>query len=126
MKKQLILLFIGMMAGLLTYAVIVGGKVEDKSNAILKVLQSNCDCDQIKQFLYVKGLAVSENGISTETAEYELKNCKYADVHKEATRINQLLIKKVAGYQDIDRFTLAFVNRNSSKLVTINNGTINH
>ncbi|MFD2563811.1 hypothetical protein [Aquimarina rubra] len=126
MKKQFILFSIGIVAGLLTYAIIVGHKVEDKSNAILKVLQSNCDCDEIRQFLYVKGLAVSEKGISTETAEYELKNCKYSDLYTEANRINQLLLKKVDGYQEIDRFTLEFVNRNSSKLVTINNGTINH
>lgn len=126
MKKQLVLFSIGIIAGISTYAFFFGNKVEDKSNAILNVLQSNCECDQIKQFLYVKGLAVSEKGVSTETAEYELKNCKYSDVTSEANRINQLLIKKVDGYQEIDRLTIEFVNQNSSKLVTINNGTINH
>ncbi|AXT57556.1 hypothetical protein J8L88_20370 [Aquimarina sp. MMG015] len=126
MKKQLVLFSIGILAGILVYAMYVGNKVEDKSNAILKVLQSNCECDQVKQFLYVKGLASSEKGISTETAEYELKNCKYSDLTTEANRINELLIKKVDGYQEIDRFTLEFVNRNSSKLVTISNGNINH
>ncbi|MDH7447432.1 hypothetical protein [Aquimarina sp. 2201CG14-23] len=126
MKKQIILFSIGIIAGILTYALFLNNKVEDKSNAILKVLQSNCECEQIKQFLYVKGLAVSGNEISTETAEYELKNCKYSDVSKEATRINQLLINKVEGYKEIDRFTMEFVQRNSSKLITINNGTINY
>ncbi|WP_159092208.1 hypothetical protein [Aquimarina sp. Aq107] len=126
MKKQFVLFSIGILAGFLVYAMYVGNKVEDKSNAILKVLQSHCDCDQVKQFLYVKGLASSEGGISTETAEYELKNCKYSDLTTEANRINKLLIKKVDGYQEIDRFTLEFVNRNSSKLVTISNGNINH
>ncbi|SEM07952.1 hypothetical protein SAMN04487910_4081 [Aquimarina amphilecti] len=126
MKKQLVLFSIGILAGILVYAMYVGNKVEDKSNAILKVLQSNCECDQVKQFLYVKGLASSEKGISTETAEYELKNCKYSDLTTEANRINELLIKKVDGYQEIDRFTLEFVNRNSSKQVTISNGNINH
>ncbi|WP_299246248.1 hypothetical protein [uncultured Aquimarina sp.] len=126
MKKQVVLFSIGIIAGILAYSIFYDHKVEDKSNAILKVLQSNCECDQIKQFLYVKGLANSEKGISTETAEYELKNCKYADLNSEANRINQLLIKNVEGYQEIDRFTLEFVHRYSSKLVTINNGTINH
>ncbi|WP_405208630.1 hypothetical protein [Aquimarina sp. LLG6339-5] len=126
MKKQFVLFSIGILAGILVYAMYVGNKVEDKSNAILKVLQSHCDCDQVKQFLYVKGLASSEGGISTETAEYELKNCKYSDLTTEANRINKLLIKKVDGYQEIDRFTLEFVSRNSSKLVTISNGNINH
>ncbi|WP_299258672.1 hypothetical protein [uncultured Aquimarina sp.] len=126
MKKQIVLFSIGIVAGILAYSIYYGNKVEDKSNAILTILQSNCECDQIKQFLYVKGLAISEKGISTETAEYELKNCKYSDLNAEAKRINQLLIKKVDGYQEIDRFTLEFVNRHSSKLVTINNGTINH
>ncbi|WP_378180823.1 hypothetical protein [Aquimarina sp. SS2-1] len=126
MKKQFVLFSMGIIAGILTYAFVAGNKTEDKSSAILKVLQSNCDCDQIKQFIYVKGLAVSDQGVSTETAEYELKNCKYSDLNTEANRINQLLIKKVDGYEKIDRFTLEFVNRNSSKLVIINNGTINH
>ncbi len=126
MKKQLVLFSIGILAGLLSFVMFFDHKVEDKSNAILKVLQSNCDCDQVKQFIYVKGLTFSEKGMSTETAEYELKNCKYSDLNSEAHRINQLLLKKVDGYQEIDRFTLEFVNRNSSKLITINNGTINH
>jgi len=125
MKKQIVLFSIGTLSGLLVYAIFFNNNIEDKSTAILKVLQSNCECDQIKQFLYVKGLAVSEKGNSTETAEYELKNCKYSDVNNEANRINKLLIKKVNGYQEIDRFTLEFVNQHSSKLITINNGTIN-
>lgn len=126
MKKQLLLFSIGIVAGIIVYATITRNKVEDKSNAILKVLESNCECDQIKQFLYVKGLATSEREISTETAEYELKNCKYTNLNSEAQRINQLLLKKVDGYKEIDRFTLEFVDQNSSKLVTINNGNINY
>ncbi|MBW1295188.1 hypothetical protein [Aquimarina litoralis] len=124
MKKQLLLFSIGIMAGIITYAIITRNRVEDKSNAILKVLESNCECDQIKQFLYVKGLATSKKEVSTETAEYELKNCKYTDLNSEAHRINELLIKKVDGYKEIDRFTLEFVDQSSSKLVTINNGNI--
>lgn len=126
MKKQLLLFSIGIVAGVVTYATITGNKVEDKSNAILKVLESNCECDQIKQFLYVKGLATSKREVSTETAEYELKNCKYTNLNSEAQRINQLLLKKVDGYKEIDRFTLEFVDQSSSKLVTINNGNINY
>ncbi|MDY8137036.1 hypothetical protein [Aquimarina sp. 2201CG5-10] len=126
MKKQIGLFALGILAGLLVYGVFTFNTVEDKSNAILKVLKSNCECDQINQFLYVRGLEVSEKGISTETAEYELKNCKYSDVKKEADRINQLLLNKVKGYEDIDRFTLEFVNRNKTNLITINNGKINY
>lgn len=127
MRKQFVLFSIGTIAGVFTYATFFAREVkEDKSNAILKVLQSNCECDHIHQFLYVKGLLVSESGRSTETVEYELKNCKYADIIKEADRINKLLINKVDGYKEIDRFTMEFVNRRSSKLITINNGKINH
>lgn len=126
MKKQLILFTVGIIVGIGVFALLFTKKSADKSAAILNVLQAHCQCDQIKQFLYVKGLAVSEKGVSTETAEYELKNCKYADLNSEANRINELLIKKVDGYKEIDRFTLAFTNQHSSTLVTINNGTINH
>ncbi|MBQ4819006.1 hypothetical protein [Aquimarina sp. MMG016] len=126
MRKQIGLFVLGILAGLLVYAIFTFNKVEDKSSAILKVLKSNCECDQINQFLYVKGLEISEKGISTETVEYELKNCKYANLKKEADRINELLLNKVKGYEDIDRFTLEFVNRNSTKLITINNGIVNN
>ncbi|KAA1247709.1 hypothetical protein [Aquimarina sp. RZ0] len=127
MRKQLVLFSIGIIAGILIYAKLFAKKVkEDKSNAILNVLKSNCKCDHIHQFLYVKGLLVSEKGTSTETVEYELKNCKYSNLIEEADRINTLLINKVDGYKEIDRFTMEFVNNRSSKLITINNGKINH
>lgn len=126
MKRQVILFSIGIIIGILAYALYLGNKTEDKSNAILKVLQANCDCDEIKQFLYVKGLTSYEKNISTETAEYELTNCKYVSLKEEANRINRVLIKKVNGYQEIDKLTLEFINQQSSQLITINNGNLNH
>ena len=126
MIKQVFLFFTGIIAGGFIFYMLFNIKTEDKSYAILKVLQSNCKCDQINQFLYVKGLSISKDGTSTETAEYELKNCKYSTVSNEVVRINNLLINKVEGYTDFDRFTLEFVNQHSVKSITINNGKINN
>lgn len=126
MKKQVGLFLLGILAGVFMYSVFSFNGVEDKSSAILKVLKSNCKCDQINQFLYAKGLEISDKGSSTETAEYELKNCDYKDLRKEANRINQILLNEVDGYEDIDRFTMEFVDKNSIKFITISNGIVNN
>jgi len=126
MKKQSILFLMGLIVGNISYKLLFDNKVEDKSDAILKTLKSNCKCEQIKQFLYVKGLSTSFDfdETYTETAEYELKNCRYANIKKEVKRINRLLIDKIDGYRDVDRFTIEFTHPNSSKSFTIYNGII--
>lgn len=126
MKRQIGLFILGIIAGLCIYSICSFGKVEDKSNAILNVLKSNCKCDQINQFLYVRGLEVSDQNASTETAEYELRNCRYKNLKTETMRINNLLLDKVKGYKDIDQFTMEFVDRDSTKFVTITNGIVNN
>lgn len=126
MKKQIGLFILGIIAGISIYSIYSFGKVEDKSNAILNVLKSNCKCDQINQFLYVRGLEVADKNTSTETAEYELRNCDYKNLKIETMRINNLLLNKVKGYKDIDKFTMEFVDHESTKFVTITNGIVNN
>ncbi|QKX04924.1 hypothetical protein HN014_08325 [Aquimarina sp. TRL1] len=126
MKQQIALFILGAIVGGAIIFSTLSNKKEDKSTAILNVLESYCDCEEIQQLIYIKGLESTEKGSSTESAEYELKNCQYSDLKKETKRINQLLIKKVTDYKDIDRFTLSFVNQRETKLVTIYNGKINY
>ncbi len=125
MKKLIGVFVLGMAIGLSLYSWSLITVEEDKSSAILNALTSNCECEEIKQFLYVKGVGISPEEISTETAEYSLKNCSYTNLDSEVLRIHSILLKEVHGYTDIDQLSLEFVKNNKHTLITIRNGIIN-
>lgn len=130
--KYIGFLIIGLFLGSLFASAVMGGldgaKAAlrgDKSKAIEAVLIENCDCESIQTFIYSRGIQFSkDDGLSTEKAEYELRNCKYDVLHKEVLRVNQLLADQVEGYNDLDILKLEFVGKEKHETITIKNGII--
>ncbi|MET2986155.1 hypothetical protein [Aureibaculum conchae] len=96
----------------------------DKSILITEVLEDNCDCKEVSQLIYAKGLQLGKDGISTEKAEYELIDCNYKSIEEEAIRINKILKKEVKDFATFDLLTLEFSNNLNRETVTIKNGVI--
>lgn len=96
----------------------------DKSNLITEVLGENCDCKEIDQTIYAKGLQLGKDGISTEKAEYELIDCNYQSIEQEGMRINKILKKKIKEFETFDLLILEFNNNQNSETITIKNGVI--
>lgn len=126
--KFIILLIIGLVAGIFIAGVISGAKgvlEGDKAEAIKTVLIKNCDCDSVDQFMYARGIQYSKkDGLSVEKAEYELVNCSYDNIDKEITRINKLLAEQVKGYDKLDLLKLEFVGADKRETFTIKNGIV--
>lgn len=96
----------------------------EKSDLIIEVLEDNCECDEVNQIFYAKGLQFGNDGISNEKAEYELIDCNYISIREEAIRINEILSKGVIGFEAIDILTLEFNSNQNREKITIKNGVI--
>lgn len=118
-----IMLFL-LLGGLFGFALAKALKTKDKSSNILKVLQENCDCKEINQIIYAKGIQYGKNGLSTERAEYELVDCQFTSVEQEIERINVMLHKKIENYTDLDLLEIEFENENANQTFIIKNGKI--
>lgn len=119
----IIMLFL-LLGGLFGFAVAKALKTKDKSSNILKVLQENCDCKEINQIIYAKGIQYGKNGLSTERAEYELVDCQFTSAEKEIERINSVLHQKIDNYTDLDLLEIEFENQNTNQTFIIKNGKI--
>ena len=96
----------------------------DRSDLISEVLEENCDCTEINQIIYAKGLQFGKEGMSTEKAEYQMIDCDYQYFEDEAIRINEILNKKVKGFKDFDLLTIELNNKKYTEIITIRNGVI--
>jgi len=96
----------------------------DKSSLISKVLKEHCECDEINQIIYAKGLQFGKDGVTTEKAEYELIDCNYKSIEQEAIRINDILSKGVRDFDKVDLLTLEFNSIQNRETITIKNGVI--
>ncbi|QCX40625.1 hypothetical protein FF125_20085 [Aureibaculum algae] len=96
----------------------------DRSDLISEVLEENCDCTEINQIIYAKGLQFGKEGMSTEKAEYQMIDCDYQYFEDEAIRINEILNKKVKGFKDFDLLTIELNNKKNTEIITIRNGVI--
>ncbi len=126
--KYVLLLVGGLIAGIFMTGAISGAKDAlsgDKSEAIETVLKENCDCESINQLIYMKGLQFnSKEGMTSEKGEYELINCTYESLAQETFRINEILLKEVQGYKELDLLKLEFVGPEKHETITIKNGVI--
>lgn len=124
--KTVGLAFLGMIIGFLIKGGI-NGFVDhmDKAHNVETAIKENCDCEEVNQFMYARGIQYSsEDGITTEKAEFELVNCQYNNLDEEAQRLNALLQEVVYGYADLDLLTLEFVGAEQHHTITIKNGII--
>lgn len=76
----------------------------EKSMNITKVMQNNCDCDEVSIMEYQTTNLVT-------TASYKLVGCEFEDFDKETLRIKTILQDSIPGFCDIDHFNLVFVNK---------------
>ncbi|RPD94594.1 hypothetical protein EGM88_11835 [Aureibaculum marinum] len=96
----------------------------DRSDLINEVLEANCDCEEVNQIIYAKGLQFGNDGMSTEKAEYQLVNCDYESFVSESIRINKILNKKIKGFNDFDLLIIEMNNKTNREILTIKNGVI--
>ena len=97
---------------------------KEKSIAIIEVLENNCDCKEIKQSIYLKGIQFSKEGISKEKGEFQLIDCNFESLEVEVNRINEILNKEVKNFNEVDQLRLEFINSDVSQSVVIKNGVI--
>lgn len=112
------------LGGLFGYTVANTVKSIDKSNNIIEVLKDNCDCKEVNQIIYAKGIQIGKNGLSTEKGEYQLVDCKFESIKKETERIQKLLRSNIKNYKNIDLLELEFVNGRRTQTVVIKDGII--
>lgn len=112
------------LGGLFGYTVGTAIKSTDRAKNITQVLKDNCDCKEVNQIIYAKGVQFGSNGLSTEKGEYQLVDCKFSSAKKEAEKIQDLLSSKIKGFNKVDLLELEFVNGNNSEIIIIKNGEI--
>ena len=112
------------LGGVFGYTVTSAIKSTDRSKNITEVLKDNCDCKEVNQIIYAKGVQFGSNGLSTEKGEYQLVDCTFSSAKKEAEKIQNLLSTKVKGFDKVDLLELEFVNGNNSETIIIKNGEI--
>ncbi|WP_420551904.1 hypothetical protein [Tenacibaculum aiptasiae] len=113
-----------LLGGLFGYTVASSIKSSNKSDKIFQTLKENCDCKEVNQIIYAKGIQFGENGLSTEKGEYQLVDCNFESVEAEAKRIQSLLESEIKDFKEIDLLELEFINQNESKVVLIKKGII--
>ena len=112
------------LGGLFGYTVTSSIKSTDRSKQITQVLEDNCDCKEINQIIYAKGIQFGSNGLSTEKGEYQLVDCNFLSIKEEAERIHKLLSKEIRKFDKVDLLELEFLNGNNSEIIIIKNGKI--
>lgn len=97
-------------------------KIDDQITAVLK---EECDCKEVNQLIYAKGLQYSKNdGLTTEKIEYQLIDCSYTNLEEHSEKLNIALNERIKDFHDFDMVSLEFVNGNSKQTVVIKNGEI--
>ena len=128
MKKSartlIVIISLLLLGGLFGYTVASSIKSSNKSDKILHTLKENCDCKEVNQIIYAKGIQFGENGFSTEKGEYQLVDCNFESVEAEAKKIQSLLEAEIKDFKEIDLLELEFINQNESKVVLIKKGII--
>ncbi|MBA6156825.1 hypothetical protein H3Z83_09890 [Tenacibaculum sp. S7007] len=112
------------LGGLFGYTVTSSIKGTDRSKKITEVLKDNCNCKEVNQIIYAKGVQFGSNGLSTEKGEYQLVDCKFSSAKKEAQKIQDLLLSKIKGFNKVDLLELEFINGDDSETIIIKNGKI--
>lgn len=100
------------------------GKEFKKDDLIKQVIEEQCNCKEVNQLIYAKGLQYSKEGLTTEKVEYQLIDCSYTSIKDQATKINEALLKEVEDFREFDLITLEFLNGTNKEKVVIKNGII--
>jgi hypothetical protein len=112
------------LGGLFGYTVASAAKSSDRSESITQLLKDNCDCKEINQIIYAKGIQFGANGLSTEKGEYQLIDCKFKCARTETIRIQKLLQSQIKGFKNVNLLEFEFVNGNNTEVVVIKKGII--
>jgi hypothetical protein len=121
--KLILFIILGLIGG---YAVGFSLKVSERSEFITNILKEACDCKEVNQIIYAKGIQFGTDGLTTEKAEYELVECSFTSIEEEVEKINKLLMKKIKNFDRVDLLELEFVNNNKRQIFKIKNGIITH
>jgi hypothetical protein len=127
-KKQKLTGFkiIGFLALGLLFGYTVGTAIKsgDRSNTITEVLKENCNCKEVNQLIYAKGIQFGKDGITTEKAEYLLVDCDYDLSAVGIEKLNKLLTKEVDNFDQLDFLELEFSSKKENKTIIIKNGIV--
>ena len=123
---KLTLKIIGFLGLGLLFGYTVGSSLnsKDRSNSIMQVLEENCNCKEVNQLIYAKGIQFGKDGLTTEKAEYLLVDCNYDLSKKGIEKLNQELIKEVKNFDELDFLELEFSSGKESKTIIIKNGKV--
>jgi hypothetical protein len=125
-KNRLALKIIGFLVLGLLFGYTVGTIINsgERSNTITQVLEDNCNCKEVNQVIYAKGIQYGKEGLTTEKAEYLLVDCDTDLSEKGIEKLNQQLKKEVKNFDELDLLELEFTSRNKSKTIIIKNGIV--
>lgn len=128
-KKNLVLIGLGLVLAIGAYQIGIasGHKIGKllKADEITKVLKEECDCEEVNQTMYLKGIQYNKDiGFTTEKADYELINCNYITTKEGIKIIQEKLNKNIKNFQDFDYLTLEFINEGERASYVIKNGKI--
>lgn len=127
-KKQKLtgIKIIGFLALGLLFGYTVGTAIKsgDRSNTITQVLKDNCNCKEVNQLIYAKGIQFGKGGMTTEKAEYLLVDCDYDLSEKGVEELNKLLAKEVNNFEQLDFLELEFTSKEENKTIIIKNGIV--
>jgi hypothetical protein len=87
----------------------------EKTNKMTKIIQSNCDCDDVRLLSY------EDNTIGTITAYFEIVGTDIEKHSEIASKINNSLKKNISDFCNIDGLTLDFINKGEHNKITIEN-----
>ncbi len=119
--KILGFLVLGLLFGYTAGTIINSG---DRASTITEVLKDHCNCKEVNQLIYAKGIQYGKDGLTTEKAEYQLIDCNY-DVSVEGIeKLNQHLKEKVKNFEQLDFLELEFIRDKQQKTFIIKNGNL--
>jgi hypothetical protein len=125
-KNTLALKIIGFLVLGLLFGYTVGTVINsgERSTTITQVLEDNCNCKEVNQVIYAKGIQYGKEGLTTEKAEYLLVDCDTDLSENGIEKLNQQLKKEVKNFEELDLLELEFTSENKSKTIIIKNGIV--
>lgn len=125
-KNRLALKIIGFLVLGLLFGYSLGTIINsgERSTTITQVLEDNCNCKEVNQVIYAKGIQYGKEGLTTEKAEYLLVDCDTDLSEDGIEKLNQQLKKEVKNFDELDLLELEFTSGNNSKTIIIKNGVV--
>ena len=128
-KKNIALIGLGLVLAIGAYQIGIASGHEFgkllKADEISQVLKEECDCEEVNQTMYLKGIQYNkDSGFTTEKADYELINCNYTSTTEGIKIIQKKLNENIKNFKDFDYLSLEFINEGERASYVIKNGII--